>query len=300
MPAARSFVVTGSGGFVGTALLAQLRDAPQHLHLAPADWRDRIEAASFEAATVVHLAARVHAPASDPRLYETDNREKTEVLARAAALGGARRFVFLSSVKALGEETREMAFSVRSEPRPLEAYGRSKLAAERALEGIARASSMEFVVVRAPLVFGAGAAGNLRALLRLCDSPWPLPFAAVENRRSFVHVSDLARLLLACAESAAAAGRTYLAAHREPFSTPRLVRAIRRALGRSPRLFGVSPHVLEALARVAGRRDAVARLTRSLEVDPSAAERDLGWTATVPLEAAVDEMVAAYRTERPR
>jgi nucleoside-diphosphate-sugar epimerase len=300
MSSARSFVVTGAGGFVGSALLAQLGDAPQRLQLAPADWRERIGAASFEGATVVHLAARVHAPRSDPALYDRDNREKTEALAQAAARGGARRFVFLSSVKALGEETREAPFSIDSTPRPVDAYGRSKLAAERSLEAIARASSMECVVVRAPLVFGAGAAGNLRALLRLCDSPWPLPFANVRNRRSFVHVSDLARLLLACAQAPAAAGRTYLAAHREPFSTPRLVRAIRGALGRPSRLFGVSPHALEALVRVAGARDAMARLTRSLEVDPSAAQRELGWTATVPLEAAVDEMVAAFRAGRAR
>ncbi|HEX6634655.1 MAG TPA: NAD-dependent epimerase/dehydratase family protein [Usitatibacter sp.] len=300
MPAVRSFVVTGSGGFVGSVLLAHLRDPPQRLHLAPADWRDRIAAASFEGATVVHLAARVHAPRSDPGLYETDNREKTEVLARAAARGGARRFVFLSSVKALGEETREAPFSVHTQPRPLDAYGRSKLAAERALEGVARASSMEFVVVRAPLVFGAGAAGNLRALLRLCDSPWPLPFAAVHNRRSFVHVSDLARLLLACAGAPSAAGSTYLAAHREPFSTTQLFATIRRALGRPPRLVAMSPRVLEALARIAGRADTMRRLTRSLEVDPAAAQRDLGWMAAVPLESAVEEMVAAYRAERPR
>jgi UDP-glucose 4-epimerase len=247
---------------------------------------------------VFHLAARVHGDSGDEARYLRDNRDKTAALARAAAAGGARRLVFASSVKAMGEESGAVPLRLEDEPRPRDAYGRSKLAAERALAEVARGTGLEWSIVRAPLVLGPGAKANLAALLRLCDSPWPLPFGAIENRRSFVHVDDLVRLLLACAEAPQAAGRSYLAAHREPFSTRTLIAAVRSALGRPQRLYRVPPAWLEAIARVAGRGEKLLPLTRSLEIDPSAAERELGWRAEVALEPAVEGMVAAYRAER--
>jgi len=291
-------VVTGSTGFVGRALADLLGSSMHALHLGPADWRERIEQAPFAGCTVIHLAARVHASSADEALHDRDNREKTAVLARAAIEGGARRFVFLSTVKAIGEETRGGPFTLETPPRPVDAYGRAKRAAELALAEAARGTRMETVVVRAPLVLGAGARGNAASLLRLCDSPWPLPFGAIANRRSFVHVRDLARLLLVCAASPRAAGRGYLAAYPAPFSTPGLVAALRQALGRPARLINVAPAWLEALARRVGREAAIRRLTRSLEVDPSAAKTELGWQAELDLGHAAREMADFARAER--
>ena len=295
-----SIVVTGADGFLGRALVARL-GAPYHaLHLAPRDWRERIDAAAFSGAIVFHLAARVHARGADDAAFLRDNRDKTVALAEAAARGGVRRFVFVSSSKAMGEETSGAPFTLDDEPRPVDAYGRSKLAAERGLAEVARSSGLEYAIVRAPLVLGAGAKGNLATLLAACDSPWPLPFGALRNRRSFVHVEDLVRLLIACATHEAASGRTYLAAHREPFSTRELVLSVRSALGRQSRLAALPPGWVEAIAAIAGRGEAARRLTRSLELDPSAAERELGWRAEVSLEAAVREMVAALRAQAAR
>lgn len=276
----------------------QLGASMQALHLGPDDWRERIEHARFDGCIVIHLAARVHARAADEQLYDRDNREKTAALAGAAVRGGARRFVFLSTVKAIGEETSAAPFAVDTPPCPVDAYGRSKRAAEIELVEAARGTRMEPVIVRAPLVLGPGAKSNAASLMRLCDSPWPLPFGAVSNRRSFVHVRDLARLLVACAGAPRAAGRAYLAAHPVPFSTPALIAALRRALGRPARLLDMDPAWLEALARSVGRGATMRRLTRSLEVDPSAAQADLGWEAQVGLERAAHEMVHGEREER--
>ena len=300
MTAHGPIVVTGASGFVGRALVARLGARCDALHLAPDDWRERIRGANFSGATVFHLAARVHSTANDEAPFLRDNRDKTRALAQAAARGGARRLVFVSSSRAMGEETGARPFTLDDVPHPVDAYGRSKLAAEQAIAEVARSTALEYAVVRAPLVLGGGAKGNLVALLRICDSPWPLPFGAPANRRSFVQVDDLARLLVLCAERPIAAGRTYLAAHRTALSTRDLVASIRSALGRAPRLFALPASALERLGAIAGRGDAVRRLTRSLELDPSLAERELGWRAEVSLDAAVREMVAAYRAQAAR
>ena len=289
-------IVTGASGFVGRALCALLPPAHGTLSFGAPDWERRLASAPLEGATVFHLAARAHDPGDrDEAAFDRDNAGKSRRLAQQAASRGARRIVFLSTVKVLGEETAERPFGPDDPPAPQDAYARSKLAAERALAEVSAATGLAVVTVRSPLVLGAGAAGNVESLMRLVDTPWPLPFAAIRNRRSFVHVGDLARLLVACGSHAAAPGRTFIAAHRASASTPRIVMGLRRALGRPERLFGVAPRLLEAMATAVGRGGQIRRLTRSLEVDPGEAERVLGWSAQVAIEAAAQEMASAWR-----
>jgi nucleoside-diphosphate-sugar epimerase len=152
-------------------------------------------------------------------------------------------------------------------------------------------------IVRAPLVYGRGVRANLRALVRLCDTGWPLPFGALANRRSFIEVNDLARLLLASAHGARAEVRTFMASHPEPVTPSQLVAQIRRALGRPPRLWSVPAKLLEVPASLLGRGDTMRKLTRPLEVDARDTEAALGWHAQLTLAQAVDDMVAGYREE---
>jgi nucleoside-diphosphate-sugar epimerase len=288
-----SATVTGAGGFVGRALLACLGGSPRNLHLAKDDWREQVARADFRDATVFHLAARVHDERASRDAFMHDNVEKTRVLATAARAGGARRFVFLSTIKVNGEETFDRPYAASDLPQPQDDYGRSKWEAEQVIASLDGLSS---VVVRSPLVYGPEAKGNLRSLLRLADTPYPLPLAGIRNRRSFIHVDDLARLLVECATVSGAVGQTILAAHRDPFSTPQIVGEMRQQFGRPARMFNIAPSTLEFAARAAGAGEKMRRMTRSLEVDSTGAERLLGWTAQVGLQAAIEQMVRAYKT----
>ena len=194
-----------------------------------------------------------------------------------------------------GEQTQGRAFRFDDAPAPEGAYACSKWAAERALARIAAATGLAIVVVRAPLVYGADAKGSLRSLARLADSPLPLPFATLDNRRSFIHVDDLVQALLAAAAKPEARGATLLVAHRERLSTPRLVTAMRQRLGRPARLFGVGAGVLERAAAILGQSERMHSLTRSLEVDASHAESLLAWKAEVGADAAIGDLIAGAR-----
>jgi len=288
-------VITGAGGFIGRALVPLLATPIQALSFAAPDWRDRMGAADLRGATILHLAARAHG-AADEASFVRDNVDKTRALAQAAVAAGARRLVFLSTIKVHGEETRERPFAPSDAPAPEDAYARSKWAAEQALAQVAAGSPLQVVVVRPPLVYGAGARANLAALLRLADTPLPLPFASLTAPRSFIHVDDLARLLHACVSHPAAAGRTFIGAHPEGLSTARAVALMRDALGRPRRLFPVPASAIEAAAALLGQAAKARRLTRSLLGDPSAAVGELQWSARVSIEHAVEEMVRGYRT----
>jgi len=295
MASTERWIVTGATGFVGGRLATLAPGAVVSLSLAPDDWRSRMTSVDYRTATVFHLAARVHAYGGDESTWTRDNVEKTAELARAAAAGGARRFVLLSTIKVNGEETRGRPFRATDEPRPEDAYARSKWAAERELASLARTSGLEYTVVRSPLVIGPAAPANLAALVRLADSSWPLPFASIANRRTFIARDDLVSLLARCAVSPRSPGRTFLAGDPDAVSTPRLLSVVRGALERAPRLFALPTGLLEAAGSVLGQRDRMRRLTRSLEVDCRDVMEALDWAPGCTMDDALREMARSAK-----
>jgi nucleoside-diphosphate-sugar epimerase len=286
-------IVTGASGFVGRALVRRL-GACSPLAFGPPSWRERLAAAELREATVFHLAARVHSPAVSNEAFTHDNVEKTEALAQAAASKGAARVVFLSSIKVNGDES-VRALQPTDREAPADAYGRSKWAAECALRDVASRTGLSVCIVRAPLVIGEGAKGNLAALMKLADTPWPLPFGSIDNRRTLVHVEDLADLLALCGSQAKAHMGLFFAGHPEAVSTTRLVRTLRAAFDRPSRLFPVPARALEALGALGNASESVRRLTRSLEVDVTATQRELGWKNAMPMEEGIHRMARAFR-----
>ena len=152
-----------------------------------------------------------------------------------------------------------------------------------ALSVVLVAAGLEAVVVRPPLVYGPGVRANFRRLLQLVDSGLPLPFASIHNRRSFVFVGNLTALLRRCAESPAAAGRTFLAADGEDLSTPELARRMGKAFGREPRLVPFPSFLLPA------------KLAGSLVVDASETRGVLGWQPPFSVDEGLARTVAGYR-----
>src|SRR5262249_59384361 len=91
-------------------------------------------------------------PEHDHRLLNT---EATISLARAARRAGAKRFVFLSSIRAQSGPTAETVLTETDDPNPTDAYGRSKLPSDRG----SAALELDWVSLRAALVYGRGVEG---------------------------------------------------------------------------------------------------------------------------------------------
>jgi nucleoside-diphosphate-sugar epimerase len=245
---------------------------------------------------MIHLAQRAHLPPS--RSVLEDEPQAAAALARAAALSGVRRFLYISSIKAMGETTApERPFRPTDIPRPEDAYGRAKLATERALAAAAAETGLELAILRPPLVYGPGVGGNFRALLRLARSGLPLPFAGLDNRRSLIARDNLVDLIAACCTHQAAipAGREVILLARDgtDLSTPELVCILAAAQGRNARLFAVPEPVLAGLRRAPRLGAAVRRLTLSLQIDDSATRAALGWLPSVAAETALTETARA-------
>lgn len=307
-------LVTGADGFIGTSLCQTLlargipfvpcvRKLPSTPLLGPrvfetgdlggpVDWTLALDGCSV----VVHLAARVHVmyeqTVNPETVYRAMNVDATMRLADQASEQGVRRFIFVSSVKVNGERTLSRPFHASDPPAPEDAYGRSKLAAELALQAWAIKTGIELVIVRPPLVYGPGVRANFLRLMQLVKSGVPLPLGAVNNLRSMIALDNLIDFLLLCVSHPDAAGATWMVSDNHDLGLPKLITLIATAMDRPARLLPVPEGLLSACAGLVRRRPAAGRLLDSLQVDVTPALDRLGWTPPVDVGTGIRLAVA--------
>jgi UDP-glucose 4-epimerase len=281
-------LVTGAHGFLGSAIVPALSAAGVDVIAAGrAELAETMAGALPACDAVVHLAGLAHARAPEAE-HRRVNTELTLALAAKARGAGVRRFVHASSAKALGERTEGAPANDSTPPAPQSVYGRSKLAAERGLMNIA---GLQTVSLRLPLVHGAQAKANFAALLRLCDTGLPLPFAGIDNRRSFLSLASAAEAFLAALRDGPAGA--FCVADQPALSTAALVTHLRTGLERPARL--VRPGAFMPAFRLGSLR----MLSESFELDDARFRSAYGFAGRQS-GAALRETARAFAARRGR
>jgi nucleoside-diphosphate-sugar epimerase len=305
-------VVTGATGFIGRHTCAALQRRGWQVRgvvrsraragelppgVEPVAWdlerEEAPDALVCGARAVVHLAGRAHrmgADAGEAAAYRRLNVDATRALLACSRAAGVRRFVYVSSIKVLGEgEASPYAATAPLDPR--DPYARSKAEAEAIVQ--TESGAMEWTIVRPAFVYGPGGKGNFPRLLRLAHlaSRLPLPLGAIRNRRSMIYVENLADLLAFCAADERVAGRVMPGVDGDSVSTPQLLQAICEAQGHRARLVPVPPLLLSAAARALGRGSEWRRLAGSFEVDAGVL-REIGWQPPVTFGESLQRSVA--------
>ena len=317
LTAKKKILVTGGTGLVGRALLMRLVCRRDVRALA---WVRRVDALlpvgvipvplshnrTFAAGamaeglhSVIHCAARVHVmddKAHDPLAeFRKANVDMTLDLARSAVEAGARRFIFISSIKVNGEATSPgRPFTAADIPAPIGPYALSKYEAEVGLRKISAETGLEVVIIRLPLVYGPGVRANFRSMMRWLAVGLPLPLGGLDNKRSLVALGNLVDLIDTCIDHPAAANQTLMVCDGEDLSISELLRRLAAALGRPARLLAIPGGWLARVARLLGREDVHARLCGSLHVDMSRTCELLDWTPPVRVDDALRETAQDY------
>jgi nucleoside-diphosphate-sugar epimerase len=286
--------LTGATGFIGQHLLRELprrghrlRVLLRHPSSVPMQCasavigdlaRPRNMSAALEGVdAVIHSAGFTQGMSGIPEDdYRVLNTEATINLARAARRAGAKRFIFLSSIRAQSGPTADTVLTEADDPNPTDAYGRSKLAAERGLKDL----DLDWVSLRAALVYGPGVRGNIAQLMRLARSPFPLPLRSLDARRSLLALENLSAAIETVLKAPGTLRRPFIAADAGALTVAEMIAAMRNGLGRQRRVFPMSPVLLEFVFRLMGQGEIYRRMSGSLVADPSALIA-LGWTPRV-------------------
>ena len=312
MVAKRSTIlVTGASGFVGRPLVGALARAGYAVRAAT-----RKQAASFPAGVdrvlvpdftesvdwepvvrgtdvIVHAAGLAHADTSEipESRFDRINRVATEQLCEAAARARVERFIFISSVRAQIGPSAPHALHETDEPRPTDAYGRSKLAAEAAVH----AFGVPFTILRPVVIYGPNARANIRSLVRIACLPFPLPFAGLTSRRSLLGVDNLISVILFALANPATVGETFLVADPRPPTIEEIFGMLRRAQGRRPGLVHVPPNVIRLGLTALGCGPLWHRIGGDLVVDTGKLEA-AGWHPPVDTYSGLAETLPRRRT----
>jgi len=292
-------IVTGAGGFIGSALCAAFAAegrayegwVREERHAIGPSLRfvgdlHALDAAAlaqaFEGATaVVHAAGRAHLAShgrDDHLRLAHDNVELAQAIAGAARSAGVARFIHLSSVKVNGEASAPgRPFRPDDPPAPADFYARTKRFAEDMLVTQLGRAEAVVTILRLPMVYGAGARANFRALVDAVAARRWLPLASIDNRRRLLSLPNLVGAVRAALDAPGGVPGVHFVGDADAVSTPQLVRAIAAALGVEPRLSRMPVGLLRVAGVLTGRSAAIARLTQSLDMDIGSFSAATGW-----------------------
>ncbi len=340
-------LVTGATGFIGRHLVNALRERGAAVRVLVRDiskisaiWPEGVVAgiacdlsqsaipsdACTGVDTFFHLASagdgnenaenlpKSRKPPQERSEDTADAHHKTTVngtrhLLDVAAGTGVKRFIFFSSVKAMGEG-KAACLDEQSNVRPVTPYGRAKLDAEKLILDVGKRHGLHVCVLRLPLVYGLDNDGNIPRMIAAIDRGRFPSLPDVGNKRSMVHVADVVQAALLAAEKPAANGQIYLVTDGQAYSTRQLYVMICDALNRPVPTWTIPTSVLRAMGRTG---DLIGRLRgRPFIFDSTVLQkllgsawyssekigRELGYRPTRTLEDAIGEMVGEYRRER--
>ncbi len=320
-------VVTGASGLIGRNICRDLSVAG-HVGIAVSrqpigslppgwHWRERSSLLAERRPTepmdvVVHLEVKHHVPSPRPTdcaEFARVNVEGTEEWLRWCDGREIRRFVYFSSIKAVGASDLSQDESALSEPSA--PYGQSKREGERRVQRWAEAGARSALILRPAVVYGPGTTANIFAMVRAIDRG--LFFLAGENAnvKSLVALRNVTGALVHLLPQMAAGCEVYNLVDRSSHSVREISGFIAGLLGRSapPRalplpVLRLAASVGDLLARlgIEGLPISSSRLEALIETTHFSADklRASGFVHPQTTEEGLAELVQWYRDSHPR
>jgi UDP-glucose 4-epimerase len=304
-------LVTGATGFIGKRLML-----PGYRALVRQQtglWFDEVvgditdidslRLACHGVSTIYHLAGHASTDNSDLKnLNWRINLEGTKNLLKVAVEAGVKKFIFISSVKAMSE-SQKCCLNEESLAMPSTRYGRSKLAAEEAVLQAGLKYPMHVVNLRLAAVYGKGGKGNIARMIKGIKGGWFPPLPELGNKRSTIHVSDVISAIYAVSSDPRASGKTYIVSNHTTYSSCEIYEEIMSILGKKIR-FRMPLSVLKQIGfmgdlvgiitkkRLPVNSDIISRFQMSSEYSSRLIEEELGWSAKISLREGLLEALS--------
>ncbi len=323
------YLVTGATGFLGGHVVDRILDAGHQVraHVLEADRAPGLEARGVEVRVgdllqdgdlapllegvdvVVHCAGIAAQRAAREDIWRV-NVDGTKRLLSACSGIALSRFVYVSSVAVYGHDPPPV--SEDAPWNPVNAYGKSKCAAEEALWRCRTETGLPAVALRPCLIYGERDRRLPRFIVRMSRLAFlPLPHGG--NRIvALVHVSDVVELILAASTSPQAVGNAYNVTDGERHTYRDVLDCQREITGRRPRIVPIPGPVFSTALELVlwfARRDSsmtkpragLSKSLRMFDLDSfytlDKARADLGFTPRVGLSEGLARTLAWERRE---
>jgi nucleoside-diphosphate-sugar epimerase len=232
----------------------------------PFSWQPLLQ----ECSAVVHLAGIAHTHASDD-LYDRVNHQATDALARAAFCCGIH-MVFISSIAAQSGSFSDGEMTEDDPPRPINGYGRSKLAAEQAV----REAGASYTILRPVVIYGGGEKGSFGIVHKTSRLLIPLPLGALTVQRSVLSVQNFNSAVAMVLVHPRARGEMFIVSDPTPLTVSDVIACYRAKQGRPPWLIPIPERWLELALKAVGQSVVWQRIGRPVVARPGKLLA-LGW-----------------------
>lgn len=295
-----SIVITGSTGFVGRNLIQKIHETRIQLTNVVRSIDSTLEGESMlygdfwtykrKFNTYIHLAGKAHdlKNVSDDTEYFEINYELTKAFYdRFLDDEASKKFIYISSVKAVADEL-SAPLTEKHDPRPVTAYGRSKLKAEQYLLANQIAGKQVYIF-RPCMIHGPGNKGNLNELYQYVKNEIPWPLGSFENKRSFLSIDNLLLVIKEVINGNLQSG-IYNVADDTPISTRELVEYMSSVLKKNVRIFNVPISIVKILAKIGNQinlplnEERLKKLTEDYIVSNEKIKNELKWN-TMPISS---------------
>lgn len=242
-------IITGASGFVGTNL-TELFQAKGH-EVLPLSLRKDNWHLPASASAVIHLAGieKDTNSVSNEDEYFKVNAQLTENIFKEFLNSGISDFVFVSSIKAVADSSKEI-LTETIEPRPLSPYGKSKLLAEQLISKYKIPAGKRLIILRPCLIHGPNDQGNLKSLNKIAMKGIPYPFGDFENKRSYLSIDNFSFLLLKILENANFSSGIYNVADDTSLSTKKLIEIMYQTLEKKPKILNLPASPIKMIAKL--------------------------------------------------
>lgn len=292
-------MITGTAGFVGQNLISYLQDFD--IQKLSVRYQPDQEIGLKNTDAIIHLSGKAHdlKKVSEPKDYYEANFELTKQLYDAFLKSEAKKFIFISSVKAAAD-TVDGILSEEIKPNPQTHYGKSKLKAEEYIQAQALPNGKSYYILRPCMIHGPGNKGNLNLLYKFVEKGIPYPLAAFENKRSFLSIENLCFVIRELLEREIPPG-VYQVADDESLSTNELVTEIAVTLHQKPRLWKIPSSWLRLAARAGDQlklplnSERLHKLTENYVVTNQKIKAALGKDLPVTARAGLRKTIQSFR-----
>lgn len=284
----KSITITGGTGFVGVNLISYLKNYT----IIPLT-RVGLNSVSLEIPSntdvVIHLAGKAHdlKKVSKPEEYYQVNYELTKKLYDAFLKSEAKKFIFISSIKAMADSI-DHILTEDVEPNPQTDYGKSKLMAERYIQAQKLPEGKSYYILRPCMIHGPGNKGNLNLLYNFVKKGIPYPLATFENKRSFLSIENLCFVIKLLLESEISSD-IYNIADEDALSTNEVVEILANSIDKKLTMWKIPIKLVQLSAKIGDylqlpfNTERLGKLTQNYVVSTEKIAQALG--ASMPVSA---------------